>query len=34
MFVIEDLDPTHLLIKADEEESMREELDVEVSTSI
>lgn len=31
MFVIEDLDPTHLLIKADEEESMREELEVEVS---
>lgn len=30
MFVIEDLDPTHLLIKADEEVSMRQELEVEV----
>lgn len=29
-FVIEDLDQTHLLIKADEEESMRQELEVEV----
>lgn len=30
IFVIEDLDQTHLLIKADEEESMREELELEV----
>lgn len=29
-FVIEDLDQTHLLIKADEEESMRQELEAEV----
>jgi hypothetical protein len=28
-FVIEDLDATHLLIKTDEEESMREELEAE-----
>jgi hypothetical protein len=30
-FVIEDLDATHLLIKTDEEESMREELESEAS---
>jgi hypothetical protein len=30
-FVIEDLDATHLLIKTDEEESMREELEAEAS---
>lgn len=30
MFVIEDLDMTHLLIKADEEESMKEDLELEV----
>ncbi|KAG8757739.1 hypothetical protein FRC14_001568 [Serendipita sp. 396] len=29
-FVIEDLDQTHLLIKADEEESMRLELEAEL----
>ncbi|KIM24966.1 hypothetical protein M408DRAFT_75062 [Serendipita vermifera MAFF 305830] len=29
-FVIEDLDQTHLLIKADEEEGMRQELEVEL----
>lgn len=28
-FVIEDLDATHLLVKTDEEESMREELEAE-----
>jgi hypothetical protein len=31
-FVIEDLDQTHLLIKADQEESMRQELEIEVSS--
>ena len=30
-FVIEDLDATHLLIKTDEEESMREDLEAEAS---
>ncbi|CAG8765558.1 68_t:CDS:1, partial [Acaulospora colombiana] len=30
-FVIEDLDQTHILIKADQEESMRQELEIEVS---
>jgi TFIIH basal transcription factor complex TTD-A subunit len=33
-FVIEDLDQTHLLIKADEEESMRQELEAEVCFSL
>jgi len=33
-FVIEDLDQTHLLIKADEEESMRVELEAEVRCSL
>ncbi|PVG03961.1 nucleotide excision repair TFIIH subunit [Serendipita vermifera] len=29
-FVIEDLDQTHILIKADQEESMRQELEIEL----